>query len=332
MTRTAFDRDPLFRGEFPHRSTYNCAANVLLIAGTIAALNASGEAVEGVDDNNAFRCVGVFASSFDNRTTAPGGGAAGAEVAEVLHGVFGFAFTGATPIPGQTVFCVDNQTVSVDNDSGTRGFAGRVTCVEGTVVYVFMGPAVDVAADTTALVTSATSAYAFLPIPLTTFVDADGDPLAKFVDAASPTFGFNLADSEAFGLRWNNHATPGTALTQVGLPYDLDDTAAAYVECVCSKSGATVGDATTLTLTAFILAVGDIHDSDANAGGVTNALVGNATAKTTALLSRTIAAADIPAGARTMTLTITPTAGLLGTDDLIIHSVGLRYKRKQLTA
>lgn len=332
MTRAAFERDPLFSGEYPHRSTYACAANVLCLAGVICMLNSSGEALEGADDNSASRCVGVFASTVDNRTTAPGGGAAGAEDAEVLHGVFGFAFTGTTPISGQTVYCVDNQTVSIDNDSGTRGFAGRVTCVDGTTVYVFMGPAVDVAADTTSLITNATTGYGYVDVPLTSFVDADGDPLAKFASADNTSCGFNLADSEAFGIRWNNHATPGTVLTQVGLPYDIDDTAPAYVECIASKSGATAGDATTLTLTAFILSVGAVHDFDANCGGVSNALVGDAAAKTTALLSRAIAAADIPAGARTMTLTITPTAGLLGTDDLIIHSVGLRYKRKMLTA
>jgi hypothetical protein len=75
-----------------------------------------------------------------------------------------------------------------------------------------------------------------------------------------------------------------------------------------------------------------LHDADSNCGGVTGALVGNATAKTTAVLSLTLAAADIPANARSMTFTVTPTAGTLGTDDLMVHSVRLRYKRKQMTS
>lgn len=180
-------------------------------------------------------------------------------------------------------------------------------------------------------VTDATTSEASIPIPLTSFLDADGDPLVKFVNAASPTFGFALVDSEALCLRWNNDASPGTALCQVTLPEDLDADAAMVLEFLCSKTGATVGDATTLTITAFLTAPGALHDADADAGGVTGALVGNAAAKTTALLSRTIAAADIPDGAHTMTFTVTPTAGTLGTDDLCLHAVRLRYKRKMRT-
>ena len=61
---------------------------------------------------------------------------------------------------------------------------------------------------------------------------------------------------------------------------------------------------------------------------MTNALAGAAAAKTTALLSHTIVAADVPALARSMTFTVTPTAGLLGTDDLMLHEARLRYTRK----
>jgi hypothetical protein len=104
------------------------------------------------------------------------------------------------------------------------------------------------------------------------------------------------------------------------------------LEFLCSKSGATSGDATTLTIAAFIIGNGDLHDSDADCGSVTDALVGAATAKTTKVLTCTITAANVPAGARSMTFTVTPTAGLLGTDDLMLHSVRLRYKRKVLTS
>ena len=347
MTATTIERNTTFAGEFPHKGTLPIAANVLILKGTIVAVNATGYAVVGVDDNNAFPAVGKASSTVDNRTTAPSGGGAGAELIEVEYGVHGWAFDGTTPVAGQVVYVLDNQTVTLDSDSGTRGIAGYVSEVVGTTCYVLMGPTVagqiviaateasqlDTAqTDITNLETDATTAYAQVEIPIASFLDADGDPLAKFVSDDNTTFGFNLADSEALNLRWNNHATPGTALTQVSLPYDLDDTAAAYLEFLCSKSGATVGDATTLTLTAYITAAGDLHDADANCGGVTNALTGDAAAKTTAVLSRTIAAADIPANARSMTFTVTPTAGTLGTDDLMIHSVRLRYKREQMTS
>lgn len=176
------------------------------------------------------------------------------------------------------------------------------------------------------------TAQAHLPIPLTSFLDADGDPLAKFVSAASPTFGFNLADSKALNLRWNNDATPGTALCNVALPQDLDDTAAIVLHFLCSKSGATLGDATTLTITAFFQTVAALHDADADCGGVTGALVGNAAAKTVAELTLSIAAGDVPPAPCGLTFTVTPTAGLLGTDDLMIHAVWIEYKSKILTS
>lgn len=223
-------------------------------------------------------------------------------------------------VPGDGVGVVASELAAAANGQGASlvgiedaGAFTTATTVEGATAEIYQ---------------DLKSTLAVMNIPLTSFLDADGDPLAKFVSAASPTFGFALADSEALCLRWNNDANPGTALCQIGLPPDLDDTADAYLEFLCSKSGATVGDATTLTTTAFLIKEGDLHDADANAGGVTNALVGNAAAKTTDVLSRTIAAADIEPDALSMTLTVTPTAGLLGTDDLLIHNVRLRYKRK----
>ena len=312
-------------GAFPCMMTLPSLANTLYPKDTIVTRDASGRAVSpSTSDASGFPAVGISKATFDNRTGSEMGGSNDSGDIEVDCGVFGFDITGSTPIPGQDMFVVDNQTVSVDSNGGTRGFAGK--CVEvrtgssgAAQAFVFMGPAVPA---------SGPGSIGEVHIPLTSFVDADGDPLAKFVSEANPTFGFNLADSEALNLRWNNHATPGAALCQVGLPLSLDESQPAVLEFLCSKSGATVGDATTLLLTAFLTATGALHDADANAGGLTGALVGDAAAKTTALLSRTIAAADIPAGARTMTFTVKPSDGLLGTDDLMIHDVRLRYIRK----
>ncbi len=168
-----------------------------------------------------------------------------------------------------------------------------------------------------------------LDIPLTTFVDPDGDPLVKFVDGASAVPGWNLADSEAFGIRWNNNATFNEVLTSIAVPKDLDNAYPAYLEAMVSKTGATLADATIVTFTCFIVASGALHDSDANCGGDTNAVTGNAAAKTTSTCTRTIAAADIPTGAvRTMYLTMKPKNGTLGTDDFIVHSLRLRYTAK----
>jgi hypothetical protein len=171
-----------------------------------------------------------------------------------------------------------------------------------------------------------------LQIPLTAFVDADGDPIAKFADASQPTYGFTLVNSEAMAIRWNNDATPGTMLTSVALPPDLDADENMTVNFLCSKTGATDADDTTFTVAAYIIASGDLHDADANCGGTTSALDGDATAKTTATISLTITAANIPASAKLLNLAIAPTAGTLGTDDLLLHAVWLSYTSKEDTA
>lgn len=302
----------------------------------VSLLTATGMAVRAGTASSGY-CVGVA------EATVEAGSSDGDKSINVLQGAFWFGNSSAgdevtAASFGKNCYIVDDQTVADNSNGGAREIAGVVLALDAQLGVLVLISAVlnsfgDVAetdneADIDALEVDAATVNSIVHIPLTTFLDADGDPLAKFVSAGSPTFGFNLADSEALNLRWNNDATPGTALCQIALPPDLDDTADMQLEFLCSKSGATVGDATTLTITAFLIAEGDLHDADANAGGVTNALVGNAAAKTTDVLSLTITAANVPAGARSMTFTVTPTAGTLGTDDLMIHDVRIRYKRK----
>lgn len=347
MTATSFERDSNFAGLIPANGTYPAATNSLFLGGTIVCVRASNGQAYVPTDGQGYPAVGVAKSTYDNRTTAPEGGAAGAINVEVAFGVFGLKFTGSTPVPGQVVYVVDNQTVSTDSDSGQRGIAGYVSEVVGTTVFVQMGPTVagqiviaaseasqlDTAqADIDELQANVVTAAATVNIPLTSWGLSTGAPLAVFADGASTTPGLSVTDSEARCIRWNNHATPGAIVTSVPVPYDLDDTKDAILEIVASKTGATVGDAVTFLVAAYCISVGDLHDADADMGGTTNALVGNATAKTTAKVTRTFTAANIPANPAVLNLSVTPTAGTLGTDDLLVHSTVLRYTRKMLAA
>lgn len=169
-------------------------------------------------------------------------------------------------------------------------------------------------------------------IPATAWVDADGDPLVKFVDGAFTVPGFNLADGEAFGIRWNNHGTPDPMLTALPMPQDLDDAANVVLHIMASKTGATLADAVTFAVTAFFVEVGALHDADVDCGGTSSAMVGDAVAKTVAELTLTLALADVPPSPSVLALTIQPTDGTLGTDDVIIHGVWLEYKGKLLTS
>jgi hypothetical protein len=180
---------------------------------------------------------------------------------------------------------------------------------------------------------SALTAKRMIPVRLGSLVlGSTGTPLAVFADGASATPGLQLTNRKAITIRWNNHATPTAVATSIPLPLDLDDTKAVVCHFLVSKTGATLADATTLTVAAYEQTVGALHDADTNFGGATGAVTGDATAKTVAELTRTLAAADISAAPSTLTLLFGPTAGTLGTDDFLLHGAWLEYSAKLLTA
>lgn len=158
---------------------------------------------------------------------------------------------------------------------------------------------------------------------------AAGTPLAAFADGVSPTPGLSLSDSKAAGVRWNNDAAPGQIVTSIALPDSLDSERGAYLIFAAAKTGTpgnTLADAPTLGIEAFFAEVGALYDADDDAGGVTNAMVGDVAAKTVQTLALLIDAANIPSGTnRTLTLTLQPEAGKLGTDDLILLGSKLVY-------
>jgi|WetSurMetagenome_2_1015567.scaffolds.fasta_scaffold32121_2 hypothetical protein len=164
-------------------------------------------------------------------------------------------------------------------------------------------------------------------LPINNFCLAAGTPLAAWADGVSSTPGLNLADSEAVGVRWNTDATPAAIWTQVLLPADRRPYTAITLHILASKVGATVGDAVTFLVTAFAPTVGALHDADANFGGTSSAMTGDATSKTVQHVTLTLAAADIPASPASMSLSIKPTNGTIGTDDVIIENIWLEYER-----
>jgi len=166
-------------------------------------------------------------------------------------------------------------------------------------------------------------------IPLSACVLAStGAPLAVFSDGASATPGTQITNSKTWGVRWNNHATPTAIACNVALPQDLDPLYDVQFHALVSKTGATVGDATTVTVAAYLTVPTGLHDADTNFGGASNAVVGNATAKTVTEVIRTLALADLVAPPANLALTFGPTAATLGTDDFVMHSAWLEYTRR----
>lgn len=175
------------------------------------------------------------------------------------------------------------------------------------------------------------TAQAFLNLPIGAWAEADGTALADFSDGASTTPGWNAGD-ESFGIRWNNHANPDPISTSVPIPPDLDATADVIVHFLAAKVGATVGDAVTWETEAFNNADGALYDADTDFGGASAAMTGDATSKTCQEELLTLASANVAASPCVLTLTVQPTDGTLGTDDVILMGVWLEYTRQTLTS
>jgi hypothetical protein len=211
----------------------------------------------------------------------------------------------------------------------------EITSMTLTKILVGDGPAPEVfpPAVTAALTVDALTTQYTIPVDLSSAILAAGTPMAAWADNAGASApGITLANSKAVGLRWNNFATQTAVWLSATMPQDVDDAAPIVMHILASKSGATLADATTFTVTAFFQTVGALHDADVDCGGTSSAMTGNATAKTVAELTLTIAAADVPPSPSTLSFSIKPTDALLGTDDLIIEAIWFEATRKLLTA
>lgn len=176
------------------------------------------------------------------------------------------------------------------------------------------------------------TAQALAAVNLLGATEIDGTILAAFADGASTTPGIDAQASEAIGIRWNNHANPDPIITSVVIPPDLDASADVVVHVLAAKTGATAGDATTFDVGAFFLTDAALYDADADAGGTTGAMTGDAAAKTLQEVTVTIGAADVAGAPGVLSLTLQPTDGTLGTDDVIVVGLWLEYTRQALTS
>lgn len=161
------------------------------------------------------------------------------------------------------------------------------------------------------------------------FYLATGAPLAIFANGASAVPGMSLTDSEALGIRWNDNATHNAVVTSFRVPPDLDIASNASVRVICSKTGATLADAATFDIAAFNQVLAALHDADADYGGTSAAITGDAAAKTIQSAALTLLAANLAAHPAGVTMTLKPTDGTLATaDDLLVLGVYILYTKK----
>lgn len=171
------------------------------------------------------------------------------------------------------------------------------------------------------------AAKAFINVPIMSAVEADGTPLVAFADGASPTPGWSPA-SVGVGVRWNNHADPDPIMLSFPIPADAIETEPLKVYILAAKVGATLADAVTFAVGLVETVVGQSITVGGGAdGGTTDAMDGDAASLTVQRVSFTLSAAEFvdPTSGGVIHLTIEPTAGTLGTDDVIICGVYVEY-------
>lgn len=200
------------------------------------------------------------------------------------------------------------------------GYALEAATADGDIIEVLPIP------------TEIISAQKVLEFNLLAAAEADGTVLAAFADGASNTPGISVTDSECFGIRWNNAAAPDPIVVSAVIPPDLDETQDVTIHILASKTGATSGDAVTWLVGCFFLVDAALHDADTDCGGTSSAMTGDATAKTLQEETLTIAAANVQSAPGVITLTVQPTDGTLGTDDVIISGIWAEYTGKTLTS
>lgn len=311
-------------GAYPAHGTLSALANTIYPKGTIVQQDANGRAVSPASaDASGLSALGVSMMTYNNLTGSEFGGASDAFDIELDYGVFGFAFTGTQPKPGDKLYVVDNQTLSVSDNGGTRGLAGICTEVRALVLggslkaFCHMGPSVPGVSNDVG-----GSAQRLGLNVLASSLASTGGPLAVFADSASnPSVpGIQITDSEVASVRWNNAATTTGILTTIFAPAPQDPAAPAKLHLLVSKVGATLADASTFTVGGFAVAVGQLHDAGSDIGGASSAVVGNAASKTVQEVTLDLTGANLPDTACLLTLTIKVTDGTLGTDDMLLHA------------
>ena len=162
------------------------------------------------------------------------------------------------------------------------------------------------------------TAQAFLPAPLTTWFEGDGtNTVAALGPSTAPTLDMANGDTDS-GLLITWVATEvDPIITQIPLPPDLD----AGSDLVLHLRAAAGGTDDTITLNA---------DSYFNEGDTKVEDSVDVSGTAYAEKEITIAAADIPAGAQTLTIELTP--GAHANDALIISSAWIEYQRATLTS
>lgn len=233
-------------------------------------------------------------------------GAADGKVDDTSSGTaIGIALEAATA-DGDVVEMLDMTVISTTAATVSVADAGSIitgTTVEAALAEVF---------------THIQSAQSLIPVPLATLLETDATNVVAYLGAATtPVLDMANGDTDSgLVVTWvASNSDP--VLFQVPLPPNLNTSADLVLHLRAKSGGAT--DTPTIASDAYF------NEGDTKVEDVSSAL-GAAYAENTI----TIAAADIPAGAQTLTVELTP--GAHTTDTVVLSALWVEYTGTTLTA
>jgi hypothetical protein len=224
-----------------------------------------------------------------------------------------------------------------DTSSGTSQFkALEAATAAGDIIEVVLNPAVSTTAATVSVADSGgltdnttveavlaeilqhiQSAQKFLPIPLADVFESDGTNMTALTGSTTPIRDMANGDTDSgIVLTWAA-SNSDAIIFQTPLPPDLNPAADVVIHFRAKSGGAT--DTPTIASDAYF------NEGDTKVEDVSAAL-GAAYAEKTI----TIAAADVPAGAQTLTVELTP--GAHTTDTIVLSAIWIEYIGQTLAA
>jgi len=237
---------------------------------------------------------------------------------------------------GATLYAAADGKVSDSSNGSAIGIAKEAATAAGDIVeFLGFGVLSTTAgtisvADAGSLITAATveaalaevfthiqSAQRFIPIPLVTCMESDASNATALTGSTTPILDMANGDTDS-GLILTWAASNSDAIIfQTPLPPDLDVASDLVVHFRAKMAGST--DTPTIASDAYV------NEGDTKVEDVSAALSATYAEKTI-----TIAAADIPAGAQTLTVELTP--GAHTTDILYLSAIWVEYTGITLTS
>lgn len=233
-------------------------------------------------------------------------GAADGKVDDASSGTaIGIAFEAATA-DGDQIECIDFTIISTTAATISIADAGSHTAqtdVEAALQEIFQ---------------HMLSAQSFIPVPLESLLETDATNIvARLGVATTPVLDMANGDTDSGLLVTWVASNSDAVLFQVPLPPDLNAGADLVVHLRAKSGGAT--DTPTIASDAYF------NEGDTKVEDVSSAL-GAAYAENVI----TIANADIPAGAQTLTVELTP--GAHTTDTVVLSALWIEYTKSTLTS